>query len=110
LAYSFANVRVYGEKYRKYVRSVVAETLRQSSAELPQLRGILTAVGRDCANVIGITQEELIAAVDSYGRSLDGRISDGMRAEDLKRLGERKIGRQYLTASLLMRLLERTGG
>jgi hypothetical protein len=59
---------------------------------------------------MGITQEELTAAVDSYGRSLDGQISDGKGAEDLRRLGERKIGRQYLTASLLMRLLERTGG
>jgi hypothetical protein len=110
LAYNFANVRVHGEKYRKYVRSVVAEMLQEGSAELSQLRGSLTRLGRDCANVMGITQEELTAAVDSYGRSLDGQISDGKGAEDLRRLGERKIGRQYLTASLLMRLLERTGG
>jgi hypothetical protein len=110
LAYCFAKIRVRGEKYSKFVRSVVADMLRQPSTEFSQLRSELSTLGRDCATLIGISQAELGTLVDSYGRYLDGGALDAQVDADLRRLGERKRGRQYLAASMLMRLLEGTGG
>jgi len=109
LAYGFARARVRGEKYGRYARSVVTEMLRQPSSELLHLRGALSTLGRDCATLIGISQTDLTAHVDSYGRYHDGGTFDRGGDASLRSLGERKIGRQYLSASMLIRFLERAG-
>ena len=108
LAYTFAKVRVHGEKYAKFVRSVLAEILGQPSAEPSQLSAALSSLGRDCTTMIGISQTELGAHVDSYRRFLDGGALDAQADTDLRRLGERERGWQFLAASMLAKLLERT--
>jgi hypothetical protein len=106
IAYGFAKLRVHGEKYRKFVRAGVAEMLRQDTSELPQLRSALAKLRYDCASLTGASQDELQGAVDMYRRSLDGQVADKRYDQHLKRLGELMQGRQFLSSSLLVRLLD----
>jgi len=109
LAYNLARLRLRGQKgpeYWRHIHAAVASVLGLSSTSLSLIEGALNALGRDCANLIGITPEQLRAAVDSLRNHLDGRASDEPHSSDLRRLGERMRGRQYLTAALLLRLLE----
>ena len=108
LSYSLASHKLRGDKYRKYVRAVAAEMLQQPG-DSPQLREKLTAACRDCANLIGIAPETLEANVNAFGAHLDNQASNYKQVEpDLRRLGEMSRGRQFLTASLLLRLVERS--
>ncbi|MEK9137856.1 MAG: hypothetical protein AAB393_12095 [Bacteroidota bacterium] len=109
LAYNFAGQKIRGDKYRKYVRAVAATMLRQSeTADVSQLRDPLIAAGRDCANLMGISSNTLESSVSAFGAYLDNQASNYKEVEPhLRKLGETSRGRQFLTASLLLRLVER---
>jgi hypothetical protein len=69
----------------------------------------MVADRRDCANLLKVTPDALEKAVNAFGTYLDNQASNYKQIEmDLRRLGETSRGRQFLTASLLIRLLERT--
>jgi hypothetical protein len=75
--------------------------------EPQKLRSELAASSRDCAKLIGIAPTELGTSVNDFGSYLDGRPSDYKAADQrLRRLGETLRGRQYLTAALLLRLVD----
>ena len=108
LSYRLAEQKLRGDKYRKYARSVVAAMLHQPP-DYPDLLGALAAACRGCANLMGIAPDSLQAYVDVFGAHLDNRPSNYTQAEaNLRRLGEMSAGRQFITASLLMRLVERS--
>ena len=108
LSYNFAKHKLRGDKYRRYARAVAAAML-QLPADCAQLRDRLTAACRDCADLIGIAPGALEANVNAFGAHLDNQASNYKQAEaDLRRLGETLRGRQFLTASLLLRLVERS--
>jgi hypothetical protein len=109
LSYNLARLKLRGEKYRRYVRAAAAALLRQpETTEVSQLRTRLIADCRDCANLLGTEPEALAKSVNAFAAYLDNQASEYTKAEaDLRRLGETSRGRQYLTASLLIRLLER---
>ena len=108
LAYNYARQKLRGDKYRKYVRAVAATLLRQSEVlDLRQLQGNLQNDRRDCANLIEITPDQLETAVKAFGGHLDNPARDYKQDEpNLRMLGERSKGCKFLSASLLLRLLE----
>lgn len=110
LSYNLGRIKLRGEKYRKYVRAVAAAMLRQpETTEISQLRTRLTGDYRECANILGTDAEALEKGVNAFGAYLDNRASDYKPAEaGLRRLGETLRGRPFLTASLLIRLVERS--
>jgi hypothetical protein len=64
---------------------------------------------RDCANLLKVAPEALGKSVDAFGAYLDNQASDYKQLEPgLRRLGETSRGRPFLTASLLIRLVERS--
>lgn len=101
LAYNFARLLLRSGAKREHEHSIrlTLESLLERSS--------LAGLGRDCAGLIGITEEVLSAAVNAYGKYLDGRALQPPPAHDLRRLGERERGRRYLSGALLSRLLER---
>jgi hypothetical protein len=106
LAYNLAKHKLRGDKYRKFVHAVAAAMLQQP-ADCPQLREKLNIACWDCASLLGITPEQLQASVRAFGAHLDSHASSYKQVElDLRRLGETSKGRQFLTASLLLRLVE----
>jgi hypothetical protein len=109
LSYNLARLKLRGDKYRKYVRAVAASMLSQpETTEIPLLRNRMVADRRECANLLKVTPDALEKGVNAFGTYLDNQASDYKQFEpDLRRLGERSNGRQFLTASLLIRLLER---
>jgi len=100
LVYNFARLS-HGPTRRDSQRFI--RHMRDSLLE----RSSLTTLAKDCAELIGITEEVLLASVSAYGKYLEGRAVQPPGAHDLKRLGERERGRRYLSAALLSRLLER---
>ncbi len=109
LSYNLARLKLRGDKYRKCVRAVAASMLRQpETTEISQLRTRMIADCRDCANLLKVAPEALEKSVNAFGAYLDNQASDYKQREpDLRRLGETSKGRQFLTASLLIRLVER---
>jgi len=109
LSYNLARLKLRGDKYRKYVRAVAAAMLRQpETRETSQLRSLLAADCRECAKLLGAVPEALENSVNAFAAYLDNQASDYTQVEaDLRRLGETSRGRQFLTASLLIRLVER---
>lgn len=108
LSYNLARYKLHGDKYRKFVRAVAAAMLQQP-ADCPQLREKLKDACRDCASLLGIAPEELEANASAFGAHLDNQSSNYTQVEpNLRRLGETSRGRQFLTASLLLRLVERS--
>ena len=91
------------------MRSVAAAMLQQpASCPKPKLRERLAAARHDCASLIGIATEALEAEVNAFEAHLDNQPSNYKQGEtDLRRLGETSRGRQFLTAALLLRLVER---
>lgn len=110
LSYNLARLKLRGDKYRKYVRAVAASMLRQpETTEISQLRTRMIADCRDCANLLKVAPEALGKSVDAFGAYLDNQASDYKQLEPgLRRLGETSRGRPFLTASLLIRLVERS--
>ena len=110
LAYNLARHKLRGDRFWKYVRAVAATLLRQSEVvDFRQLQGHLITDRYDCAKLIGIMPEALERNVNAFGAHLDNQATDYKQAEpELRTLGERSRGRQFLTASLLLRLLERS--
>lgn len=107
LSYQLARLKLRSERYRKYVRAVAAAMLHEP-ADCLQLQETLTAARRDCSRLLGTGPEALLAYVDAYGAYLDGQASNHKHVEtDLRRLGETSSGRRFLTASLLLRSMER---
>jgi hypothetical protein len=107
LCYRLAGYKLRSDKYRKYVRAVAAAMLHQPPG-CPQLRVALAGACRECASLVGIAPEILQANVDMFGAYLDNQVPTWKQAEpELRRLGETSGGRQFLTASLLLRLVER---
>jgi hypothetical protein len=112
LAYSLAKCKVRGDKYRKYVRAVAGALLREpETRDSQQIRIQLALACRDCARLLGNTPESLERSVREYGCRLDGQINANQSdcEQDLRRLAETLRGRQFITASLLFRLVEGTG-
>lgn len=111
LAYRLAKHKVRGDKYRRYVRAVTGALLRQpETTDSQQMRSQLIAACRDCANLLGSTPEMLETSVQALGSQLDGHTPNYREPEDgLRKLGETSRGRQFISASLLFRLVERTG-
>lgn len=109
LSYNLARLKLRGDKYRKCVRAVAASMLRQpETTEISPLRTRMIVDCQDCANLLRVAPEALEKSVNAFGGYLDNRASDYKQFEpDLRRLGETSRGRQFLTASLLIRLLER---
>jgi hypothetical protein len=108
LAYNLARHKLRGDKYRKYVRTVVGSLLRQSeTVDLRELERYLIEDRRYCANLVGITPEALEGSANALGCRLDGKAAGATDKDyDLSRLGERSRGRQFITAVLLFRLLK----
>ena len=111
LAYNLARNRVRSDKYRKYVRAVVARMLAQSeTADIQQLKNQMNGARRDCASLAGITPEALTVAVNAYGARLENQASNYEQFEShLRRLGETSRGPKFLAAALLFRLVEAGG-
>ena len=108
LAYNLGRHKLRGDKYRKYARAVAAAMLHQP-ADCPRLRDELTLACRHCAGRLGIASEALQANTDAFAAYLDSQASNYKEVEpELRRLGETSSGRQFLTASLLLRLVERS--
>jgi hypothetical protein len=108
LAYQLAAQKLRGDKYRKYARGVAAAMLRRPEDD-PDLRGALAAACRGCASLMGMAADSLQADVDAFGTHLDNRPSNYKLAEpNLRRLGETSSGRQFIAATLLLRLVERS--
>jgi hypothetical protein len=108
LSYNFARSKLRGDKYRKYARAVAAAML-QLPPDGAQLRDRLTTACRDCAGLIGIAPGALEANVAAFGAYLDNQAPNYKQGEaGLRALGETLRGRQFITASLLLRLVERS--
>jgi hypothetical protein len=108
LSYQLARHKLRSDKYRKYVRAVAAALLHQP-ADCQHLQDKLGTARRDCANLLGLAPEALDADVNAFAANLDNRPSNYKQAEpDLRRLGETSSGRRFLTASLLLQLVERS--
>jgi len=108
LSYQLAEQKLRGDKYRKYVRGVAAAMLHRP-ADDPDLPGALATACRGCATLMGMAPDSLQADVDVFGAHLDNRSSNYKQAEpNLRRLGETSSGRQFITGSLLLRLVERS--
>jgi hypothetical protein len=110
LAWTFAKCKLRGDQYRKHVQAVAAAVLGQSGApDLQQLQQRLTFASRDAAVLMGISPASLIASVGAFAAYLDRKaLIDGEQERHLTRLGETLRGRQFLSASLLARLVERS--
>ena len=108
LSYCLARHKLRSDKYRKYVRAVAAAMLHEP-ADCAQLQGKLSITRLDCANLVGISPAVLDTNVNAFAAYLDDEASNYKQAEtDLRRLGETSRGRQFLTASLLLRLVEKS--
>jgi hypothetical protein len=108
LSYNLAKHKLRGDRYRKYVRTVIAAMLQEPS-DCPHLRERLDAARHDCAGLVGVPSAVLESSVNAFGAHLDNQPSNYKQVEtDLRRLGETLRGRQFLTAALLLRLVERS--
>jgi hypothetical protein len=110
LAYNVAKARLRGDKYWQYIRRVVAQVLRQpSTASLSHLNDSLRTLTRQCSDLLRVTPETLVEQVNALVGHLDSQPSAYAEMESqLRRMGELSVGRQQLTASLLIRILERS--
>ncbi len=108
LPYCLAGHKLLSKQYRNYVRAVAAALLHEPP-DCQQLQDKLAAACRDCAALLGITPQALLDGANAFGAYLDNQASNYRRAEpDLRRLGETSRGREFLAASLLLRLIERS--
>jgi len=107
LAYNLAKLKLRGDKYRKYVRCVVAMLLSDcAAADSSQLQKRLSDLRYDCAVLIGSSPEALDTLVHEFALNLNGNILRTSAADrGLRRLGETSRGRRFLTAGLLLDLL-----
>lgn len=110
LAWAYARFKLRGDKYRKHAQAVAAAVLGQSGTpDLLQLQQQLTFASRYAAALLGISPASLIASVDAFAAHLDRKgLIDSEQERHLTRLGETLRGRQFLSASLLARLVERS--
>ncbi|HEY6343011.1 MAG TPA: hypothetical protein VIY49_16075 [Bryobacteraceae bacterium] len=102
LAYNLAKLSLrvpMAWAYRRAIEEVVAASLERSS---------VGALGRQVAELVGVEQRTLVEAVVGMAGYLDDLGPLPLNINDLRRAGERQIGRRYLTAALLLRL--RSGG
>jgi hypothetical protein len=99
LAYSLAVKKVHGDKYKRCAKSVDAT----------QLRIQLAAARREAAELIGLSCSQLEEGEAAFAAHLDKPAASYSQFEPaLRRLGETSRGPQFLTASLLLRLVERS--
>jgi hypothetical protein len=110
LAYSHAVRKVRGDKYKRCAKSVAASMLRlPDSVDATQLRVQLAAARREAAELIGLSCSQLEEGEAAFAAHLDKPTSSYSQFEPaLRRLGETSRGPQFLTASLLLRLVERS--
>ena len=110
LAYSHAVVKLRGDKYKRRVKSAAASMLNlPEQVDSGQLRSQLDSARRQAAELIGFLPTDLDTAVSAFAAFLDNMPSDYRRFEPaLRRLGETSRGPQFLSASLLIRLVERS--
>jgi hypothetical protein len=110
LAYSHAVKKLHGDKYRRCVRSVAASMLRLAdSVDGEHIRIQLANARRESAELIGLSPANLEAGEAAFAAHLDNpAVSYGQFEPALRRLGETSRGPQFLTASLLLRLVERS--
>jgi hypothetical protein len=109
LAWTFAKCKLRGDKYRKYAQTVVAAMLGQPGVgdhrnwSLPY-----RILQYDVARLAGISPTALETMETAFVGYFEGRgPMDQKHEQHLRRLGEMQRGRQFLSASLLLRLLER---
>jgi hypothetical protein len=110
LAYSLAVKKVHGDKYKRCAKSVAASMLRlPESVDATQLRIQLAAARREAAELIGLSCSQLEEGEAAFAAHLDKPAASYSQFEPaLRRLGETSRGPQFLTASLLLRLVERS--
>jgi hypothetical protein len=109
LAYSHALRKVRGDRYKRCAKSAAASMLRlPESADAGQLRIRLAAARRESAELVGLSPADLEAGEVAFAVHLDNPAASYSQFEPaLRRLGETSRGPQFLTASLLLRLVER---
>jgi hypothetical protein len=110
LAYSHAVKKVRGDKYKRCARNVAASMLRlPEGVDAEQLRIHLAAARREAADLIGLSSANLETGEAAFAAYLDNpAASYSQFAPALKRLGETSRGPQFVTASLLLRVVERS--
>jgi hypothetical protein len=110
LAYSHAVKKVRGDKYKRCAKSVAASMLRlPDNADAEQLRIQLASARRENAELIGLSSASLEAGEAAFAAHLDNPAAGYSQFEAaLRRLGETSRGPQFLTASLLLRFVERS--
>jgi hypothetical protein len=78
------------------------------NVDAEQIQIQLAAARRDAAELIGLLPADLEAGVAAFAAHLDNPAASYTQIEPaLRRLGETSRGPQFLTASLLLRLVER---
>jgi hypothetical protein len=109
LAYSHAEKKLRSDKYRRCVRSVAASMLRLAdSVDGEHIRIQLANARRESAELIGLSPANLEAGEAAFAAHLDNPAASYSQFEPaLRRLGETSRGPQFLTAALLLRLVER---
>jgi hypothetical protein len=110
LAYGHAVKKVHGDKYKRCAKSVAASMLRlPDNADANQLHIHLAAARREAAELIGLSCSQLEEGEAGFAAHLDKPAASYSQFEPaLRRLGETSRGPQFLTASLLLRLVERS--
>jgi hypothetical protein len=105
LAYNFARTRM-DNKFTKHIRTVAVDLIsRPEQIDIPLM---FSMAARNCASLVGATQQEIEDAVGAYANGLEGRATPtGSQAFYLRRLGETESGRRYIAGALLFRLSER---
>jgi len=79
------------------------------NADAEQLRIQLAAARREAAELIGLSPANLEAGEVAFAAHLDNPAASYSQFESaLRRLGETSRGPQFLTASLLLRVVERS--
>jgi hypothetical protein len=110
LAWAFAKCKLRSDKYRKYAQAVAAAVLGQfGTPDLRQLQQQLSVASRGAAALLGISPVALGASVETFAAYLEQHaLINSEEERHITRLGETLRGRNFLSASLLARLVERS--
>jgi hypothetical protein len=108
LAYNFAKAKPRDEKYSNLIRSVVAQMFRHPpTTTLPLLTASERGLRQQCAELVQKEPGLLRLAIEEFKRHLDQSPSSYKEHDPLlRRLGELSLGRQQISGSLLLCLLE----
>ena len=112
LVYSIARNMVRGKKYSTYARCAAAELLHRPHTSSPtELKQALSSLATECAGFARLRTTVLQGHISAMIGALEKKTRlDPVMDAQLRRIGELDIGRRFLGASLLLRVIERTGG